>query len=215
MADKNSRTRLETFGIRPDLFEALQNTKAAQAQSLFEALSGKSADAAKVTADLERLNSQLQEHGEAAPGGLIPAYIEANTRRWQLQEQIDALQSWQIESIKKMMEFNQQISPFTFAPRSTSVVKQGIISVRTSVNDWNGGFELTNLTDWMDLRVAIGYQQSVLLGSGGFVSDEFTIKPGAMRQYLPSSGNVAYSNLFISVTPIPLKAFEPPPPPHI
>lgn len=89
----NGLTRYDTYNIRPDLFESLKNTKAAQSAALFEALSGAGADAEKVTSDLEKLNTQLQEHGEKAPGGLIPAYIAANTRRWELQAKIDEAQN--------------------------------------------------------------------------------------------------------------------------
>lgn len=89
----NGLTRYDTYNIRPDLFESLKNTKAAQSAALFEALSGAGADAEKVTSDLDKLNTQLQEHGEKAPGGLIPAYIEANTRRWELQAKIDEAQN--------------------------------------------------------------------------------------------------------------------------
>ena len=99
MADQNSLTRDDTFGIRPDLFLALKSTKAANIQILFDALSGAEATAGKVTDDLQELNAQLQEHGEATPGGLIPAYIDANTRRWELQEQVDAAQDMVLESI--------------------------------------------------------------------------------------------------------------------
>lgn len=136
MADQNSRTREDTYGIRPDLFDALQNTKAAQAQSLFEALSGKSADAAKVTADLERLNAQLQAHGEAAPGGLIPAYIEANTRRWELQEAVDKAQDDAAKAIAAQVETVELL---------TRTIPKIIHSVRAAGAPWSpAGSSLSN-----------------------------------------------------------------------
>lgn len=65
-----------------------------KAKKLAEALSGRGASIPTVMADLQRLNRQLQENDEggAADQGLIPAYIAANTKRWELQDEVNNLQ---------------------------------------------------------------------------------------------------------------------------
>lgn len=159
MADQNSRTREDTYGIRPDLFDALRNTKAAQAQSLFEALSGKSADAAKVTADLERLNSQLQAHGEAAPGGLIPAYIDANTHRWELQEQVDAAQDMLLSST------SQQVSDMMAQFRD---IQQQLTQEKTvsMVTPYNSSWARENAWASVNRITGSGWHQFALTSKG-------------------------------------------------
>ncbi|MGJ4079193.1 hypothetical protein [Corynebacterium macclintockiae] len=97
--------------------EADSKAKAAQAtaddadgkaQKLAEALSGGGATIPTVMADLQRLNRLLQEKGEggAADQGLIPAYIAANTKRWELQEKVDKQQDALTEANRKVTEAN-------------------------------------------------------------------------------------------------------------
>ena len=79
-----------------------------KAQKLAEALSGGGATIPTVMADLQRLNRQLQEKGEggAADQGLIPAYIAANTKRWELQAELDRQQDALAEANRKATEAN-------------------------------------------------------------------------------------------------------------
>lgn len=79
-----------------------------KAKKLAEALSGGGATIPTVMADLQRLNRQLQENDEggAADQGLIPAYIAANTKRWELQELVDKQQDALAEANRKATEAN-------------------------------------------------------------------------------------------------------------
>lgn len=97
--------------------EADNKAKAAQAtaddadgkaKKLAEALSGGGATIPTVMADLQRLNKQLQANGEggAADQGLIPAYIAANTKRWELQEKVDKQQDELAEANRKVSDAN-------------------------------------------------------------------------------------------------------------
>lgn len=77
-----------------------------KAKKLAEALSGGGATIPTVMADLQRLNRLLQENDEggAADQGLIPAYIAANTKRWELQDEVNNLQE---EFRLRQREWNQ------------------------------------------------------------------------------------------------------------
>lgn len=79
-----------------------------KAKKLAEALSGGGATIPTVMADLQRLNRQLQEKGEggAADQGLIPAYIAANTKRWELQAELDRQQDALAEANRKATKAN-------------------------------------------------------------------------------------------------------------
>lgn len=79
-----------------------------KAKKLAEALSGGGATIPTVMADLQRLNRQLQEKGEggAADQGLIPAYIAANTKRWELQAELDRQQDALAEANRKVSDAN-------------------------------------------------------------------------------------------------------------
>lgn len=79
-----------------------------KAKKLAEALSGGGATVPTVMADLQRLNRLLQEKGEggAADQGLIPAYIAANTKRWELQEKVDKQQDALAEANRKISDAN-------------------------------------------------------------------------------------------------------------
>lgn len=79
-----------------------------KAKKLAEALSGGGATIPTVMADLQRLNRQLQENNEggAADQGLIPAYIAANTKRWELQAELDRQQDALAEANRKATEAN-------------------------------------------------------------------------------------------------------------
>lgn len=79
-----------------------------KAKKLAEALSGGGATIPTVMADLQRLNKQLQENDEggAADQGLIPAYIAANTKRWELQAELDRQQDALAEANRLATEAN-------------------------------------------------------------------------------------------------------------
>ena len=167
----NGLTRYDTYNIRPDLFESLKSTKAAQSAALFEALSGAGADAEKVTSDLEKLNTQLQEHGEASPGGLIPAYIAANTRRWELQEQIDETQNdllraqseaqdalarqmtAEIENVRAIVDYLQEKQKLSAGQETKTFTAYG---ARSRENDYFKYELITNPTNFTSEFVAKG-----------------------------------------------------------
>ncbi|PZO99764.1 MAG: hypothetical protein DI609_07645, partial [Corynebacterium urealyticum] len=74
-------------------------------QNLQEILAGKNATAQDVTDQLAALNAQLQARDEPT-GPLIPAYIAANTKRWELQEKLDKQQDALAEANRKASKAN-------------------------------------------------------------------------------------------------------------
>ena len=79
------------------------------AGELREALAGEGASISDVHAHLEELNQQLQEAGETEESlALIPAYIAANTQRWALQVQVDALQDAMMEELAEQQVQTKQ-----------------------------------------------------------------------------------------------------------
>lgn len=174
---------------------------AEQNKALLEALSGKSADAAKVTADLERLNAQLQEHGEAAPGGLIPAYIEANTRRWELQEQVDQVQN---DAIFAQAEAQRRRPRPVFAEfkeyKNTYRDPEGFVEIRPySAGD--RGFQFWCLGVWTGEIIV---RASALPAFGSKVLDATRIQVTPSNRYFvgtPGAIDMSYVMLDMTIFP--------------
>lgn len=197
-----------------------------KAQKLAEALSGGGATIPTVMADLQRLNRQLQENGEggAADQGLIPAYIAANTKRWELQAELDrqqdyvsALLSWQVRALEESVQWHRSLAPFTFA--ISQGTEKEIHFIRAKVTDQSkpvlGNMTITNTSDWIDARLSIGYDSSFVLGDNSFASVETVLKAGESREVGMVGGFTgATSNYYlISVDPQPRRTYTPPTPP--
>ncbi|WP_426716408.1 hypothetical protein ACEN19_10090 [Corynebacterium auriscanis] len=233
IADERRRQRKETKAIAGSVLvaqvtadSAKQGAEQAQVtaakasdetQHLRGILSGEGASPGDVTAQLAVLAEQLEEHGEASPGGLIPAYIAANTRRWELQEYVDQLQDWQIKTLAASVEWHQILAPFTFAVSHTATVTRGFVTVVADdlSNSLTGNMRITNNSDWIDAIVSVGYWQAALVGYSSFNVREFTLKQGQTVD-VGKSGYInvqSASDFFISINPQPTKAFSPPAPP--
>lgn len=215
--------------------EADDKAKAAQAtaddadgkaKKLAEALSGGGATVPTVMADLQRLNKLLQEKGEggAADQGLIPAYIAANTKRWELQEKVDKQQdyvsdllSWQVRALEESVQWHRSLAPFTFAISHSDT--KNVHFIRAEVTDQSspklGNMTITNTSDWIDARLSIGYDSSAVLGDNSFATVETVLKAGESREVGTVGGFIgAYSAFYlVSVDPMPRRTYTPPAPP--
>lgn len=142
-----------------------------ETQHLRGILSGEGASPADVTAQLAVLAAQLEEHGEASPGGLIPAYIAANTRRWELQEQIDETQNdllraqseaqdalarqmtAEIENVRAIVDYLQEKQKLSARQETKTFTADG---TRSRENDYFKYELITNPTNFTSEFVAKG-----------------------------------------------------------
>ena len=186
-----------------------------EAQELRDALSGGGASSLVVRQQLEELNRQLQERGESAPDGLIPAYIAANTARWRLQDYTNELLAWQVRTLQESAEWSQEHAPYGFAlPGFDKTVVKPFL--RVEVGDASGlspnEAQFVNTSTNVRLRVSYSYSRTALLGGTSSYTEEAVISPGKTWKHSPSTG-VQVANFLIIVTPEPLTPFEPSPPP--
>lgn len=182
-----------------------------KAQKLAEALSGGGATIPTVMADLQRLNRQLQANGEggAADQGLIPAYIAANTKRWELQAELDRQQDALAEANRKATEANDaaikaQEDLALAKAREDRVRPKLAIAVRgawmkgayitpdkrfkVETDDLQRGVTITALGDW-EGAVVVFYGNGKALGGDGGTEMKFqlvTATEGRSWSYLPS-----------------------------
>lgn len=197
-----------------------------KAKKLAEALSGGGATIPTVMADLQRLNTLLQENNEggAADQGLIPAYIAANTKRWELQEKVDKQQdyvsdllAWQVRALEESVQWHRSLAPFTFAISHSDT--KNVHFIRAEVPDQSspklGNMTITNTSDWIDARLSIGYDSSAVLGDNSFATVETVLKAGESREVGTVGGFIgAYSAFYlVSVDPMPRRTYTPPAPP--
>lgn len=196
-----------------------------KAKKLAEALSGGGATIPTVMADLQRLNKQLQQNGEggAADQGLIPAYIAANTKRWELQEKVDkqqdyvsALLSWQIRTLQESVAWSQEHAPYGFAlPGFDKTVVKPFL--RVEVGDASGlspnTARLVNTSSDVRLRVSYSYWRTPqnIVSAPHASTGEDTVEPG--RSYVISDSGAQVGSFLFIVTPEPLRPFEPSLPP--
>lgn len=139
-----------------------QKAKAAQAtadgadgkaKKLAEALSGRGASIPTVMADLQRLNRQLQENDEggAANQGLIPAYIAANTKRWELQAKVDRQQDALAEANRKATEANDAAIK---AQKRLTIEMEAVANARAEAqrreNALRPKLSTARLSDWLN-----------------------------------------------------------------
>ncbi|MGJ4070633.1 hypothetical protein ACN4DJ_05765 [Corynebacterium macclintockiae] len=192
-------------------------------QNLQEILAGKNATAQDVTDQLAALNAQLQARDEPT-GPLIPAYIAANTKRWELQEKVDKQQdyvsdllAWQVRALEESVQWHRSLAPFTFAISHGDT--KNVHFIRAEVTDQSspklGNMTITNTSDWIDARVSIGYDSSAVLGDNSFGTVETVLKAGESREVGTVGGFIgAYSAFYlVSVDPQPRRTYVPPAPP--
>lgn len=197
-----------------------------KAKKLAEALSGGGATIPTVMADLQRLNRQLQENDEggAADQGLIPAYIAANTKRWELQAELDRQQDyvsdlldWQVRALEESVQWHRSLAPFTFAIRHGQT--KNVHFIRAKVTDQSsltlGNMTIANTSDWIDARLSIGYDNSAVLGDNSFATVETVLKAGESLDVGAVGGFSGATAAFylVSVDPQPRRTYVPPAPP--
>ncbi|PXY04598.1 hypothetical protein [Corynebacterium striatum] len=92
-----------------DAAQGTADSAVGDAAALREVLSGAGASADDVRSQLGELNRKIQERGESQDSlPLIPAYIAANTARWRVQDELDALQDEQIALTRRLAEANRK-----------------------------------------------------------------------------------------------------------
>ncbi|MFS0294753.1 hypothetical protein ACL1CZ_11245, partial [Corynebacterium striatum] len=92
-----------------DAAQGTADSAVGDAAALREVLSGAGATADDVRSQLVELNRKIQERGESQDSlPLIPAYIAANTARWRVQDELDALQDEQIALTRRLAEANRK-----------------------------------------------------------------------------------------------------------
>lgn len=133
-------------------------------QNLQEILAGKNATAQDVTDQLAALNAQLQARDEPT-GPLIPAYIAANTKRWELQAELDRQQDALAEANRKAAEANDaaikardrenRLRPKLSTARQSDWINEpyttpdGLFLFETDKKSLDRGFHITALGDWV------------------------------------------------------------------
>ncbi|HCG2974038.1 TPA: hypothetical protein NJV08_002224 [Corynebacterium striatum] len=94
---------------KADAAQGTADSAVGDAAALREVLSGAGATADDVRSQLVELNRKIQERGESQDSlPLIPAYIAANTARWRVQDELDALQDEQIALTRRLAEANRK-----------------------------------------------------------------------------------------------------------
>ncbi|MGN6018831.1 hypothetical protein [Corynebacterium striatum] len=94
---------------KADAAQGTADSAVGDAAALREVLSGAGASADDVRSQLGELNRKIQERGESQDAlPLIPAYIAANTARWRVQDELDALQDEQIALTRRLAEANRK-----------------------------------------------------------------------------------------------------------
>ncbi|MCG7268260.1 hypothetical protein [Corynebacterium sp. ACRQJ] len=183
-----------------------------KAKKLAEALSGGGATIPTVMADLQRLNKQLQENDEggAADQGLIPAYIAANTKRWELQEKVDKQQDELAEANRLATEANaaaikaqedlalakvreDRVRPKLAIATRGAWMKGAYITpdkrFKIETDDLQRGVTITALGDW-EGAVVVFYGNGKALGADGGTEMKFQLvaaTEGRSWSYLPSA----------------------------
>ena len=183
-----------------------------EAQELRDALSGGGASSLVVRQQLEELNRQLQERGESAPDGLIPAYIAANTARWRLQDYTNELLAWQVRTLQESAEWNKKYESYMFQIHATRTKRVRFVEFRGE--DYKGlepnTFTIANVSRDANVRVSMIWE-TTRINRSGVAGQDFYIKTG--EEYSFSEKWTQTGTVFIGVTPDPIRPFEPSPPP--
>lgn len=184
--------------------QSTADTARGEAQELRDALSGGGASSRDVRQQLEELNRQLQERGESAPDGLLPAYIAANTMRWRLQDYTNELLAWQVRTLQESAAWSQKYAPY--------VTRSG--SPDEFLNSSSkGGIYLENVSADVRLHLTIVYGFTIPLVGVKFFVDHRSLAPGQSTTVRTDSFGSDGGDGFIYVLPDPVRPFEPSPPP--
>lgn len=183
-----------------------------EAQELRDALSGGGASSLVVRQQLEELNRQLQERGESAPDGLIPAYIAANTARWRLQDYTNELLAWQVRTLQESAAWNKKYESYMFQINATRTKRVRFVEFRGE--DYKGlepnTFTIANVSRDANVRVSMIWE-TTRINRSGVDGLDFYIKTG--EEYSFSEKWTQTGTVFIGVTPDPIRPFSPSPPP--
>lgn len=183
-----------------------------EAQELRDALSGGGASSLVVRQQLEELNRQLQERGESAPDGLIPAYIAANTARWRLQDYTNELLAWQVRTLQESAEWNKKYESYMFQIHATRTKRVRFVEFRGE--DYKGlepnTFTIANVSRDANVRVSVIWE-TTRINRSGLDGLDFYLKVG--EEYSFSEKWTQTGTVFIGITPDPVRPFEPSPPP--
>lgn len=172
----------------------------AAAAQLREALAGAGATDEDVRSQLADLNAQIQAHGEATDAlPLIPAYIAANTARWQAQEEIDALQDQQALLTQQLAEANQR------AIALLALQNHGALFIQSSYVLPAGPWVIL---DFSGVRGELrGCQTNTVSGSNGSGGGLKFLSPGdwhvRLRVNLPPGDAFTGTNTGIRITLMP------------
>lgn len=183
-----------------------------EAQELRDALSGGGASSLVVRQQLEELNRQLQQRGESAPDGLIPAYIAANTMRWRLQDYTNELLAWQVRTLQESAAWNKKYESYMFQINATRTRRVRFVEFR---GEYYKGLEpntftIANVSRDANVRVSMIWE-TTRINRSGVDGLDFYIKTG--EEYSFSEKWTQMGTVFIGVTPDPIRPFEPSPPP--
>lgn len=183
-----------------------------EAQVLRDALSGGGASSRDVRQQLEELNRQLQERGESAPDGLIPAYIAANTMRWRLQDYTNELLAWQVRTLQESAAWNKKYESYMFQINATRTRR--VRFVEFLGEDYKGlepnTFTIANISTDANVRVSVIWE-TTRINRSGLDGLDFYLKVG--EEYSFSEKWTQTGTVFIGITPDPVRPFEPSPPP--
>lgn len=183
-----------------------------ETQELREALSGGGASSLVVRQQLEELNRQLQQRGESAPDGLIPAYIAANTARWRLQDYTNELLAWQVRTLQESAAWNKKYESYMFQIHATRTRRVRFVEFRGE--GYKGlepnTFTIANISTDANVRVSMIWE-TTRINRSGVDGLDFYIKTG--EEYSFSEKWTQTGTVFIGVTPDPIRPFSPSPPP--
>lgn len=115
--ENEKRQRLRQVNAESDARRAAvsaeSDARRADVESVRGVLTGGGERQADLVAALAGLNRQLQGGGEAPAPGLIPAYLQMNTRLWQMQEETNRALRRSDEALQAGQEANAELIKFT------------------------------------------------------------------------------------------------------
>lgn len=112
LAGLDGKIRTETNN-RKVAISAESDARKADVESVRGVLTGGGESQADLVASLAGLNRQLQGGGEDPAPGLIPAYLQMNTRLWQMQEETNRALRRSDEALQAGQDANAELIKFT------------------------------------------------------------------------------------------------------
>ncbi|WP_368921502.1 hypothetical protein [Corynebacterium striatum] len=89
---------------KADAAQGTADSAVSGVQSVREALGGVGASAQTLVSQLAALNAQLQAQGQSQQPGLLPAYLDLNTRLWKQQKGIDDAQDKATKALEQAQD---------------------------------------------------------------------------------------------------------------